>query len=546
MKSIQSKIVIFMLLYLVLLALIIGAISVINTNRVSANDSEIMVNETCSEQVMQLDFQLKIVSRAVDTILGCAADQLESADRLLDREYLETYTDFVRRIAVDLAVHTDGAITAYFRYNPNLVQSGKEGFYWLKQEGDTAFTEMPTTDLLAFGAEEIEHVEWYYIPVRAGKETWITPYYDQNIGKEIISYVAPFYKDNQLIGVIGMDIDFGAFVELAQDVELYEGSQVRLVDIADKEMYLKTEEGIGTAALDDSLCNILNVSLQNGKLHRVEYGERKHVLAFGTLSNHMKLVILAPVAEINKNRNHLLINTVTVAMIIFALAFLTGIFVAKRIVKPLKELTVASEQFAEGNWHVSIECHTKDEVKRLTDSVLVMARKTQEYINQLNLQAMRDGLTGVKNKACYLDTVQNLKAQESEETVPLAVVFCDINFLKKANDTYGHEFGDELIMTACQVICRTFCHSPVFRVGGDEFVVIVQNTDYEMRDALMAKLERDSYSETVFEGKDIVFSLAHGMASVPEDAGDYDAAFALAEERMYARKSKMKGGEPPR
>jgi electron-transferring-flavoprotein dehydrogenase len=70
-------------------------------------------------------------------------------------------------------------------------------------------------------------------------------------------------------------------------------------------------------------------------------------------------------------------------------------------------------------------------------------------------------------------------AIEKGEQEPFAVAVFDINDLKKVNDLHGHKEGDACIRAACKKICTIFDHSPVFRVGGDEFIAILSGADYE-------------------------------------------------------------------
>ena len=62
-----------------------------------------------------------------------------------------------------------------------------------------------------YDENDMEHVGWYYIPVRAGKPVWTEPYDNANINEKMVSYVIPVYDNNVLVGVIGMDIDFTIF-----------------------------------------------------------------------------------------------------------------------------------------------------------------------------------------------------------------------------------------------------------------------------------------------------------------------------------------------
>ena len=120
-----------------------------------------------------------------------------------------------------------------------------------------------------------------------------------------------------------------------------------------------------------------------------------------------------------------------------------------------------------------------------------------------------------------------------------AVAICDVNGLKTVNDTHGHKAGDIYIKEASKLVCETFKHSPVFRVGGDEFVVILLGSDYENRE----KLEQD-FVKKVNDGtgKNKV-SLACGI-SVFDPAHDKNVSvvFERADALMYKNKESMKGG----
>ena len=103
--------------------------------------------------------------------------------------------------------------------------------------------------------------------------------------------------------------------------------------------------------------------------------------------------------------------------------------------------------------------------------------------------ASRDALTGVKNKHAYVQTEIELDGLIEQDASPdFAIVVHDINGLKHINDTLGHRSGDLYIRKACNIICEAFQHSPVYRIGGDEFAVVLRGNDYEHREELMANL----------------------------------------------------------
>ena len=100
-----------------------------------------------------------------------------------------------------------------------------------------------------------------------------------------------------------------------------------------------------------------------------------------------------------------------------------------------------------------------------------------------------DPLTGANNKNAYIQWEKKINAAiEKGEQEPFAVAVFDINDLKKVNDLYGHKEGDACIRAACEKICAVFNRSPVFRVGGDEFIAILSGEDYRVRKELMNQI----------------------------------------------------------
>lgn len=153
-------------------------------------------------------------------------------------------------------------------------------------------------------------------------------------------------------------------------------------------------------------------------------------------------------------------------------------------------------------------------------------------------KAYRDGLTGVKNKLAYLEALADLEtALESGELTEYGVVVFDVNGLKTINDTLGHEAGDEAIKSGCSIICHQFDHSPVFRIGGDEFVAILKGSDYANREALIAYF-REKINENQKNGDVVV---ASGLAVYDASTDNsYNDVFKRADEFMYEQKRVLK------
>ena len=117
-------------------------------------------------------------------------------------------------------------------------------------------------------------------------------------------------------------------------------------------------------------------------------------------------------------------------------------------------------------------------------------KEQQRDLQSARRMARLDVLTGIRNKNAFSEysALLDSKIQNLHDTMHFGIVMCDLNDLKKINDTRGHSFGDEAIQRASRLICDIFDHSPVFRTGGDEFVVILDGRDFIERDTLLKKL----------------------------------------------------------
>ena len=120
------------------------------------------------------------------------------------------------------------------------------------------------------------------------------------------------------------------------------------------------------------------------------------------------------------------------------------------------------------------------------------AHEEERMVNDLNRKVFVDALTSVRNKGAFVNYVQDLQDRlDKGEEIDFAVGVFDCDNLKQINDQNGHDKGDIYIKTASQLICRVFQHSPVFRIGGDEFTVVLMNDDFQNREALARQFEAE-------------------------------------------------------
>ena len=171
-----------------------------------------------------------------------------------------------------------------------------------------------------------------------------------------------------------------------------------------------------------------------------------------------------------------------------------------------------------------------------------MITRLHEREERLRFSAYRDSLTGLRNTTSYAAWEEKLNKEIEGKNTEFGIVVLDLNGLKEANDKHGHDVGNELILTAAKVMSETFKNSPVFRIGGDEFLVILQNEALENREELF--LEFDCTCANTFikaEDTTIPLRIANGFAKFdPCKDLQVTDVFKRADTAMYANKRKSK------
>lgn len=180
----------------------------------------------------------------------------------------------------------------------------------------------------------------------------------------------------------------------------------------------------------------------------------------------------------------------------------------------------------------------REEYRRNLEIALEREKEQLQELKKTWKLAYKDALTGVKSKMAYVEHEEQLDVQIAQGGgMKLAIVVFDLNNLKFVNDTFGHDVGDKYIKEACSLICGIFKKSPVYRIGGDEFVAVLQNEDFENRTALLAafnqEIEKNRHNNGVV--------VAMGMAEyVPTEDDCCRKIFERADQRMYERKRQLK------
>lgn len=490
MRSIKTKLVILIAASVIVAAISVGGLGIYELRAASHSDSVRMVNSSCGEKSQEMNHAFVRTEQSVDVLAEYAKDNLESVEKLSqDEEYLEQYTARLAALGQTIAEETQGSVGVYVRFNPEKMPP-TSGFYYAKDAATGAMKEMPVTD---FSQYEKDELNWYYQPVQFGAPTWMNPYQSEADDVRVISYIVPLYKEAELVGVVGMDIDFSFIIEMTDEIRLYETGHAFLtneqLEIVHSEHFA---DGTSIRTFSDVLAEVSLAHIdKHDDLYEYTYEGVDRKMAIRALENGMYLAVTVPVHEIVEQTDRLVLQMIVV-VIAMVVAFI-GItyIITSKIVNPIKELNDVAQEVARGNLDVTVNCETNDEVGMLASSLKETVKQLKMRMDYINNLAYTDKLTGIYNNTAFLQEVSHLKMEGKHE--PFAVFLIDVNGLKLINDTYGHDYGNELLISASKVIVNVFGYENAYRIGGDEFAVLLHFADTEHCRRVIESLREKSF-----------------------------------------------------
>ena len=537
MRSIQTKIILLILLGIVVASLVIGGAGIINSQIAIDNDSVQIMNLLCGEKAQELNSTLGRIEQSVEILGEYSVANIESYDRLVnDTAYRSEYNTFIANFGMTAVEKTDGAIAVYLRFSPDKFSS-LEGFFQVKNMDTGEFEAYELTDFSKYEPDDVEHLGWYYIPVNAGKAVWLAPYYNKNVDIYMISYVEPIYYQNEIIGVVGMDIDFEYISAFIDSITVYDTGYAFLTDSELNIVYHKDGTELSVRDLSEELEGEDEVDITGAdKLYDYNWNGKEKSLSLRPLNNGMCLAVTAPVHEIDSGKRWLINQIIFFVFGISVVFILVSAAIARSLVKPLRELNEAAKEIAGGNLDVKLTAKSKDEIGTLTESFRETADKLKEQMDYINSLAYTDSLTGVNNNTAYRRDVANLRGNISDGSACFAVAVIDVNGLKQINDSYGHEYGNILISDTAATAANVFGKENVYRIGGDEFAVLMRNATAEK----CRELAEQFREELRTGGGAVLAAAAIGVSGFRTSDGSSEEVFRRADEEMYRIKSEMK------
>lgn len=388
MRKIRNKILlsIFSIMFISTLCIIcISTSYLMDKSRESTKESMLL---QCESKANEINLAISNIELSVNCLNSIAIDNLKDLSRFKsDNNYVNQYIESIKEPFLQIANNTEGAMTYYIRFNPDYT-APTSGIFASKSAVEGEFEDLVPTDFSIYDKTDLEHVGWYYIPVNNGVETWMNPYYNDNVDVYMISYVIPIIVEGEVIGIVGMDINFDSIKGYVEETSLFETGYGFLTNSENdiiyhpsitENIFLSEVEG-----LSDISDKIMNSDNEEG-LNYYTYKNKKKALVYSKLDNGMNFIITVAEEEIFQGVKEQTIKLILINVLFIIASVIIAIILARYISKPICKITeiINKASNLDLSYDKEIEklCKGKDEIGQLSISY---SKMREELVNLLN------------------------------------------------------------------------------------------------------------------------------------------------------------------
>ena len=536
MRSIRTKMTLLTVVAIIIALAAATVLGVAAIRSIGKSSSERLLRLLCEAGEKNLDSYFESIEQSVEMVSAYVESDLTG----LDSERLAKHIENAKDIFAKMSLQAHGVETYYYRIDPAVSQTEK-GFWFVDLDGE-GFREHEVTDITLYDTSDTSSLVWFTVPKYTGKAVWLPPYVTDNLDVLVLSYNVPVYFEGTFVGVIGIELDYSTMAEQVDSITLYDNGYAFINDAEGNIVY---HPRMDVTAMENPPKTPVGMLDENNFIQYTFDGVKKEAVWL-ELENGMRLNVTVPVSEINSGWHRWIYEILIVSVVLLAGFILITMRLTGQITTPLTRLTEIAEKVNEGEYDHKLEYNKNDEVGILTQAFNNLTSHLKTYIGDLNDLAYADALTSLHNKGAFDICVQNieLRLEGEEGRFEFAVCIFDCNDLKKVNDRDGHDKGDIYLKETAAIICETFDHSPVFRIGGDEFAAVLLGNDYKNREELVKRfdeacMKKREASTLHWEQVDV----ARGMAVYdPEEDITVSDVVRRADKLMYENKWKRKQG----
>ena len=418
MKSIRTTLILCMLLPIVIAFALLGGTLTVYMNNISITDGNTNMLSSAKQTAESVDSVLGLIEAKVN-LLAMAGNILADEGKIIakDKDYFQTYEKEMNTVVIKATEDIPGLVASYIRYDPFLTY-GTSGTFFTDADNDGKPEAVTPTDLAAYDPSDMEHVGWFYTPLKNKKATWMEPYFNANINKTIISYVSPVYlQSGKDFGVLGVDFDFAYLNKLLDEHQKYHEKECFLLNEDGKILFHPDyTEGENFGEILGGKYKKVLAEILSKEEGYVNEGSAKNAVLLGyhALSNGWKIVI-TPSHKAIYGDIEILKNTLFIFISVYLLFMLAlSVILGNRQARPILSLTKSVKKLSEGSLDEEIKVRSKNEIGALAKGLRQLVGQLKEYrlyIQEItdSLNEMQDGNLDIRLKNEYTGEFTKIK-----------------------------------------------------------------------------------------------------------------------------------------
>ena len=418
MKSIRTTLILCMLLPIVIAFILLGGTLTVYMNNISITDGNTNMLSSAKQTAESVNSVLGLIEAKVN-LLAMAGNILADEGKIIakDKDYFQTYEKEMNTVVIKATEDIPGLVASYIRYDPFLTY-GTSGTFFTDADNDGKPEAVTPTDLAAYDPSDMEHVGWFYTPLKNKKATWMEPYFNANINKTIISYVSPVYlQSGKDFGVLGVDFDFAYLNKLLDEHQKFHEKECFLLNAEGKILFHPDyTEGENFGEILGGKYKKVLAEILNKEEGYVNEGSAKNAVLLGyhALSNGWKIVI-TPSHKAIYGDIEILKNTLFIFISVYLLFMLAlSVILGNRQARPILSLTKSVKKLSEGSLDEEIKVRSKNEIGALAKGLRQLVGQLKEYrlyIQEItdSLNEMQDGNLDIRLKNEYTGEFTKIK-----------------------------------------------------------------------------------------------------------------------------------------
>ncbi|WP_301893913.1 sensor domain-containing diguanylate cyclase [Mitsuokella multacida] len=534
--TLKRKVLAVCLAGMILMALCVGGISLWTISHLTYDYEIQNMNHIVDTKATIINDELLRSENIVNYAANSVSRKISDPDQLRNPAFQQRLAQSVDHDFQDATTDLH-IICSYYLYYP----SENISALWKASRGhDSMFYDVLAQQRGESGQAAPRHVVAFAYLMDQGKAAWTQPYYSPYLNRYIISYLRPIYEGGVMVAIVGIDLDFQAFIDrLYANPPEGEHGMILLSDATGTVEY-SPEKPLGMPLVDkdihlvDTSDKVTEASQTDNTMVTYTWDGQQSIAGIEGLRNGMNFIDLRQVEQIY-GRTHKAFMQMGMGLVaVCILASLLPLYMISRLSERLQLVIEAAKEVGEGNYDVKLHDMHPDDIGELSRNFQAMTEKVAAAQENLTYMSQHDALTGVLNRMGLDKEIADwLKAHPASHG---ALVSLDLDGFKFINDLHGHMAGDEALRTLAKDLIESFGHDQIIgRNGGDEFVVFMKDTEPEQAEKVI-KAFSNKVKTFTYDGERHVFSVSIGYTLYKGDGMRLSRLFHQSDTALYAVK----------